>query len=247
MLNVAATVPANQAATLRRVYAPDYQGESTSMRKGVGLLVSGLFVAVLVLVATGCSGGDASSPSAQPAAESAPPVCPKSSRASWQKLANEIKAPVYCPSWLPQPLAGRFGGRFFNGRSVDPDRSYLVSFVWFEAGGGVVQEVHVNLRGYPGSTRIPTCEDTLTVSGKTVHKQIPCFSDAQAQKRFGPVKVQVYTANQGADMWHVLYAWRKGRSLYTISEHVTPPYTYEQVIGHLDRMTRTLLRLEPQT
>jgi len=208
------------------------------MRKGVGLIVSGLFVAALAFVGTGCSGGDSS---AQPAAEPKPPVCPKTSRASWQKLANEIKAPVYCPSWLPQPLAERF-----YSRSVDPDRSYLVSFIWFETGGGVVQEVHVNLRGYPGSTRIPTCEDTLTVSGKTVRKQIPCFSDPQEQKRIGPVKVKVYTANQGADMWHVLYTWRNGGSLYTISEHVTSPYTYEQVIGHLDRMTRTLVRLQPQ-
>ena len=46
----------------------------------------------------------------------------------------------------------------------------------------------------------------------------------------------------GRGQWHVLYAWRKGGSLYTISEHVAPPYTYEQVIGHLDRMTRTLVR-----
>jgi hypothetical protein len=244
MLNVAATVPVNQAATLRRVYAPDYQGKSAGMRKGVGLLVSGLFVAALALVGTGCSGGDSS---AQPAAAPKPSVCPKTSRASWQKLANEIKAPVYCPSWLPQPLAGRFGGRFFNGRSVDRDRSYLVSFVWFETSGGDVQEVHVNLRGYPGKTRIPTCEDTLTVSGKTVHKKIPCFSDRQGSKRIGGESVTVYTANQGADMWHVLYAWRKGGSLYTISEHVTPPYTYEQVVDHLDRMTRTLVRLQPQT
>ena len=69
--------------------------------------------------------------------------------ASWQKLANEIKAPVYCPSWLPQPLVGRFGGRFFNGRSVDPDRSYLVSFVWFESGPGARQ------RGAREPPRVP--------------------------------------------------------------------------------------------
>ena len=217
------------------------------MRKGVGLLVTGVLVASLVVVATGCSGDDASTSSAQLAAEPSSPVCPKSSRASWQKLANEINAPVYCPSQFPQPLVGRFSGRFFNGRSVDPDRSYLVSFAWFESGGGVVEEVHVNLRGYPGSTRIPTCEDTLTVSGKTVRKKIPCFSDRRGRKRLGGETVTVYTANQGADLWHVLYAWRKGGSLYTISEHVAPPYTYEQVIGHLDRMTRTLVRLQPQT
>ena len=217
------------------------------MRKGMGILVFGLLVATLALVVTGCGGGDSSAPSAEPAAAPAPPVCPKASLASWQKLANEIKAPVYCPSWLPQPLVGKFGGPFFNGRSVDPDRSYLVSWAWFEASGGAVQEVHVNLRGYPGTTRIPTCEDTLTVSGKTVRKKIPCFSDLKGRKQLGGETVTVYTANQGADMWHVLYAWRRNGSLYTISEHVAPPYTYKQVVGHLDRMTRTLVRLQPQT
>ena len=159
------------------------------------------------------------------AADSAPPTCPKESKAGWQKLANEIQALVYCPGWFPRPLGGRFSGRFFNGRSVDPDRSYLVSWAWFEAGGGVIQEVHVNLRGYPGTIRIPTCEDTLTVDGKTVRKKIPCFSDSKGRKRLGGQTVTVYTANQGADMWHVLYAWRRGGSLYTISEHVAPPYT----------------------
>lgn len=217
------------------------------MRQGMGLLAVGLLAAAVAVVFTGCAGGDGSTPSAEPAAESAPPVCPKSSLASWQKLANEIKAPVYCPSWLPQPLVGRFSGRFFNGRSVDPDRSYLVSWAWFEAGGGIVQEVHVNFRAYPGSTRIPTCEDTLTVSGKTVYKKIPCFSDRQGRRRIAGETVTVYTANQGADMWHVLYAWRKAGSLYAISEHVAPPYTYEQVIENLDRMTRTLVLLKPQT
>ena len=129
---------------------------------------------------------------------------------------------------------------------MDPDHSYLVSWAWFESGGGIVQEVHVNLRGYPGSVRIPTCEDTLTVAGKTVRKKLPCFSDNLGQKEIRGKTVSVYTANQGADMWHVLYAWRSGGSLYTISQHVAPPYTVEQVIGHLDRMTSTLVRLQPR-
>ena len=80
-----------------------------------------------------------------------------------------------------------------------------------------------------------------------MHKNIPCFSDRQRQKRLGGLTVTVYTANQGADMWHVLYAWRSNGSLYTLSEHVAPPYTYAQVIAHLDRMTRSLELVQPQT
>jgi hypothetical protein len=186
---------------------------------------------------------DGSSPAA--AAVSTPPTCPPAERASWQKLADEIDAPVYCPGWLPSPLEGRFGGRYFNGRSVDPDRSYLVSFAWFESGQGLVNEVHVNLRGYPGTVRIPACEDTLTVGKKTVRTTIPCFSDRGASKRVGGVDVDVYTANQGADTWHVLYAWRENGSLYTLSQHVAPPYTYAQVVSHLDRMMRRLVLVRP--
>jgi hypothetical protein len=215
-----------------------------NVRKLSAYFLVGLLAVAVPLVAYAWASGDSSS---APAAAAKPPVCPRAERVSWQKLANEIAAPVYCPSWLPEPLVGKFGGRFFNGRSVDPDRSYLVSFVWFESDQGLVNEVHVNLRGYPGRLRSPVCEDTLTVGGKTVRKKIPCFSDRQAPKRVGGIDVDVYTANQGADSWHVLYAWRRNGSLYTLSQHVAPPYTYQQVVSHLDRMMRRLVLVPPTT
>jgi hypothetical protein len=206
----------------------------------------GVFGAVLVLVLVVASwrGGDESS-APTPAVDSGPAKCAPAELASWQKLANEIGADVYCPSWLPFPLEGRFGGPYFNGRSVDPDRSYLVSFVWFERGQGLVNEVHVNLRGYPGRTRIPKCEETLTVSGTTVRRDIPCFSDRQGTKQVADTTVTIYTANQGADQWHVLYAWRRNGTLYTLSEHVAPPYSVGEVISHLDRMMRRLVLVPP--
>jgi hypothetical protein len=204
-------------------------------------------VAVVIGAAFGswASGGEEEPVVASAEELDSEPVCPRAELVSWRKLANEIRAPVYCPSWLPYPLVGKFGGRFFNGRSVDPDRSYLVSFVWFERGQGLVNEVHVNLRGYPGSTRIPRCEDTLTVAGKTVRTKIPCFSDKRGTKRIGDATVTVYTANQGADQWHVLYAWRRNGSLYTLSEHVAAPYSVEEVIAHLDRMMLQLVLVPP--
>jgi hypothetical protein len=210
------------------------------------LIGAGVGLAAVAGLVAWKSGGDGSSPSAAAAPE-APPVCPQGQRASWQKLANEIGAPVYCPSWLPNPLEGSFSGPYFNGRSVDPDRSYLVSFVWFDSSQGAVMEVHVNLRAYPGKTRIPRCEDTLTAGGKTVRKKVPCFSDPLGKKELGPITATVYTANQGADAWHVLYAWRHRGSLYTLSEHVASPYTHREVIAHLDRMTRRLVLIEPAT
>jgi hypothetical protein len=197
---------------------------------------------VLLLSACGDDG-------AKPAAVAAPKTqasCPKAWLAGWQGLATRIDAPVYCPSWLPDPLTGDLKGRWNNINSVDKDRSYLESFVWQETGGGAAGgELHVNLRGYPGSTKIPTCK-TVDVNGKIVTRgTTPCFADPRGTKRVAGITATVYTVNQDADQWHVLYAWRHQGSLYTLSEHVAPPLNYQKVVANLDRMLRSLALVEP--
>ena len=214
---------------------------TSAPRKRISFSAAAAVVA-LVVVATGCGAGDP-----VPKASATAPVvraCPAAWRAGWQKVADQIKAPVYCPTWLPEPLTGKIGG-LGSGRYVEPDGSYLLAFFWLENLPTETEEVHVNFRGYPGRTRIPTCEDTVTVKGKVLHPKIPCFDDVRAHKRFGTTKVTMYTANQGADQWHVLYAWRHRGSLYTLSEHIAPPFTYRQVIANLDRMMRGLVLLQP--
>src|SRR5581483_4777667 len=164
----------------------------------------------------------------------------------WQKLANQIKAPVYCPGWMPSPLDGKIGGPRSNGRYVDPDRSYLVSFVWQETSANGGSEVHVNFRGYPGRTRIPRCPESDYTGGKIHRSTAPCFDDPQGPHRAGGRTVTVYTVNQDADQWHVLYAWRDHGSLYTVSEHVAPPYpSATRVMKNLDHVMRSLTRLTP--
>ena len=165
----------------------------------------------------------------------------------WQRLANNIGGAVYCPGWLPDPLTSQIGGRWNNINSVDKDRSYLESFVWQETGAGAAGgELHVNLRGYPGRTKIPTCK-TVDVNGKIVTRgTTPCFADPRGTKTIAGKKATVYTVNQDADQWHVLYAWHHNGSLYTLSEHVAPPLTYRKVVANLDRMMRSLALVEPQ-
>ena len=85
------------------------------------------------------------------ASSAAAPRCTQ--LAGWQRLADKIEAPVYCPSWLPDPLVPQIGNRWNNIDSVDEDRSYLESWVWQEAAGLNMQEIHVNVRGYPGGRR----------------------------------------------------------------------------------------------
>jgi hypothetical protein len=200
-------------------------------------------VLAAALVAGGCSGDRTVEPAARAAAK---PGCNASAAASWRKLARRIDAPVYCPAWLPDPLDGVIGSRWNNIDAVSRDRSYLESWVWQETGPGAAGgELHVNLRGYPGVTRIPTCEDTQTVNGVVRHPKLPCFADANGRRRAGSIVATVYTVNQGADQWHVLYAWRRGGSLYTISEHVAPPLDYAKVVRNLDRMLRSLVLVKP--
>jgi hypothetical protein len=190
-------------------------------------------LALIVGLAAGLAGCGAGggTPSTSPAYAQTV-SCPAAWKAGWQRLANELKAPVYCPTWMPEPVDAKIGGAFANGRWADKkDHSYLVSFVWVDQDAGISREVHVNFRGYIGRTTIPTCETTNTVKGKTVRAPIPCFADPQPKKRvLGDITATVYTVNQGIDQWHVLYAWKRKGSLYTASQHVIAPYSYKQVI-----------------
>jgi hypothetical protein len=197
-----------------------------------------LLLIVLALVLAGVGVGVGASASATRSA----PTCPKAWAATWQKLANRIKAPVYCPSWLPDPLTGQIGGRWNNIDSVSKDRSYLIGFVWQELG----QEIHVNLRGYPGVTKVPACRNVELVGGKRHVTSVPCFADSRGQKSIAGFRVTMYTVNQDADQWHVLYAWKRAGSLYTLSQHVAPPLTFPMVVRDLNRELAGLVLIRPR-
>ena len=186
---------------------------------------------VLAIVLAGCSGGDTR---AGAGVAKAKPTC--LDRSGWQRLANQIRAPVYCPGWMPDPLNGVIGGQWNNIHSVSKDRSYLIGFIWFERGSG---ELHVNLRGYPGRTSIPHCPGDIR--GSTV----PCFADPHGHVRARGIDATVYTVNQGADQWHVLLGWHRGGSLYTLSQHVAAPLTYRHVVADLKKMLGSLSLVTP--
>ena len=201
-----------------------------------------LVLAGAVLLVAGCGGSDGGGAEAARAKEAEKPQCPKEWREDWQRLANRIEAPVYCPSWMPDPLDGDMDSMWNNINSVGRDGSYLLGWTWFEVHSG---ELHVNLRGQPGNTEIPTCQEVETEAGVTRRRKVPCFADPGEKKKLGDLEVQVYTRNRGADVWHVLYAWEDDGSLYAVSQHVDEPLTYAQVVESLDRITRGLFRIEP--
>ncbi len=209
-----------------------------------------LFLAVCgaaALLASGCGAGDSAAPAA---ASRGGAKCPAAWLRGWQKLADRIQAPVYCPSWMPDPLTGQIAGSVSYGGaggyalSVSADRSYLASFAWSERESG---ELHVNLRGYPGWTVVPSCRRPAEGRERRRATTIPCFSDSRGSVHVGAITATVYTVNQDADLWHVLYAWHYRGGLYTVSEHVALPLTYRKVVANLQRMLRGLVLVQPRS
>ena len=204
-----------------------------------GLLAISLLLGMCALLASGC--GEAKKAEAAPAAN--PPKATCAHPAGWQRLADRIKAPVYCPGWLPDPLIGQVGGQWNNINSVSPDRSYLESFVWQETGGGAAGgELHVNLRAYPGATKIPTCR-----TGGVDSRNVPCFANPDRWVSAAGIKARLYTVNQDADQWHAALVWRRYGNLYTLSEHVAPPLTFDHVVRYLKHELGSLVLIKPQS
>jgi hypothetical protein len=165
-------------------------------------------------------------------------ACPHAWAPGWQKLANRVDAPVYCPTWMPNPLDAQMSGQYIDIYSISKDRSYLVSFLAHgDLGSG---DVHVNFRGYPGRTTIPKCP--APVGEGTV----PCFSNPVGKLRANGIDATVYQVNQGADQWHILLAWRFRGSLYAVSEHVIPPYRFSTQVKHnLTVLLKSLVLVKP--
>lgn len=206
--------------------------------KRLGVL---LFVA---LFASGCGAWESTKATPAAAYQGAEKSagCPARALTGWKRLARRIKAPVYCPTSMPDPLDGVIRSRWNNINEVSSDRSYLESWVWQETGPGAAGgELHVNLRGYPARTRMPKCVDA---DAKDRHL-IPCFSDPHGTVTEGGITATVYTVNQDADQWHVVYLWRHEGSLYTVSEHVAPPLSYTKVRKVLNQILRGLVLVRP--
>lgn len=202
------------------------------------LLATAALIGAAALFAAGCSSGAKKTAATAPAKPAAPRCAHP---AGWQMLANRIGAPVYCPGWLPDPLVGQIGGRWNNIDSVSKDHSYLESFVWQDTDlGGTSGELHVNLRGYPGRTKIPGC-----TTGGVDSQNVPCFADPHGTITEQGIKATLFTVNQDADQWHLLLAWRHAGGLYTVSEHLAPPLDYNHVIRYLKLELRNLVLIKP--
>jgi hypothetical protein len=192
------------------------------------------FAAVLALAGPGGHGAVAIA--------SATATCSKASGPGWQRLADRIQAPVYCPGWLPTPLTAKLGGPYAS-LSVSPDRSYLVTIADQREG----RELHVTMRGYPGRTSIPVCRVVDLVGGKQVERQRPCFAKPSGTRRAAGITATVYTKNRDADEGHVVYVWRHKGSLYALGHHADHSFTPRTARANLDRMLPSLAVVRPRS
>src|SRR5436305_9346494 len=190
-----------------------------------------LLVAVVAALAlAAASGADAAGKSG----------CPAAWAKGWQALANRVAAPVYCPTWMPNPLDAQMKGQYADIYSIGRDRSYLVSFL--EHGDLGSGDVHVNFRGYPGRLAVPKCPAPVG------HGTTPCFSDPVAKLSANGIRATVYQVNQGADQWHILLAWHYRGTLYAVSEHVIPPYRFSTQVRHnLSLLLKNLVLVRPHS
>ena len=152
-------------------------------------------------------------------------------------LARDVDAPVYCPGWMPNPIDGRIGGEWNGLRLVDKHGGFLVSFIYQETGSG---EVHVNFHRWP-STRMPLCR------AETSKRMIPCYSEPGGRVRAGTIDATLYTVSRDADQWHLSFLWRRAGATYVVSEHVAPPYSFNQVKRNVTRILRSLVLVRPTT
>jgi hypothetical protein len=222
-------------------------GPGGSIRPAVTVRVPSTLLPVLLAAAiaagtSACGGGDAG----QAKASAAVTRCPAAHVRGWKQVSHRAGIPVYCPAWLPSPLQAGIDTSDTPGAenatvSFSHDGSYLVSWIWAEAQTG---EVHVILRGYPGRTTIPTCVLSGAGSSASARHRVPCFADPHGTITVGDIHATLYTVNQGADQWHLLYAWRHGGSLYTISQHVAAPLGVPQVKADLHRMLANLVPVD---
>ena len=175
-------------------------------------------LAVVVLVASGC-GGDTATSSKAANRKPAAPTCPAAWKAGWQQLANRIHAAVYCPSWVPSPLTGKINGvvdyyggerpRCLRREGQELPRQHRL------AGAGDAARCTSTSAAIPATRRCRPASPRTTTAASCTKRNVPCFSDARGKVSERGITATVYTVNQDADLWHVLYAWHyRGGALH---------------------------------
>ena len=101
-------------------------------------------------------------------------------------------------------------------------------------------EVHVNFHRWP-NLRMPQCESD------TSSQRIACYSDPAGSVKLPGIHATLYTVSRDADQWHLSYLWHANGATYVVSEHVAPPYSFDQVKHNVTRLLHSLVLIRPTT
>jgi hypothetical protein len=190
-------------------------------------------LAFVLALGAGCAGDDVTGPAAS---ASPPPTCPAPFRADWQRLANRVDRPVYCPTFLPDPLKPEAHLH----SPIGADRSWQIGFHDYELRS---VELHVVVSGYP-TGRPPRCEDLKTGAIGS------CWKQPSGTRRIGDRVVNVFERGVGHEASHVVYIWREHGVLYAASMHVdrrpNSALPRPRVKNQLARVVRGLVRIKPR-
>jgi hypothetical protein len=167
-----------------------------------------LLVAVVVTVSA-CGSGTANSGS-----KSSPETgCSKTWAAGWQKWADRVRMPVWCPGWMPSPIDAIIHGQW-NTAQVE-QHQWQLGYAWLEQG----QLVHVIFEGYPHGTFPPTCEGG-----------VPCFGGEEAKSvTIAGHVVHWYDHNQASHSGHIAAVFSSGGNTYVVSIHIVTPVSTKAI------------------
>jgi hypothetical protein len=180
-------------------------------------------VAAVLLVTLACGTGSGRS------GTSDAPHCPPGRAASWQRFADRVHMPVFCPAWLPVQLDGSVSGP--DTTVASPGRHWQVQLVW--RADDFSQLIHVVFEGFAPGTWPPDC------GGEH------CFGGAAGSETIAGHRVTWYADDRGSSTGHIAAAFRSGRNRYTVSLHVIDPYTAASARATVRRIVAGLVPTPP--
>jgi hypothetical protein len=183
---------------------------------------------VVLLTAAGCGGS--SSADTTPSSAAAAHGCPPSWRPGWQKWANKVQMPVYCPGWMPT-VTGQIKSQWNTAYAPGHD-NWQLGFAWLEFDN----LVHIIFEGYAPKAFPPNCEGS------------PCFAGYIGSQQVGRFHVRWYDHNLASHTGHIAAIFRANGYIYVVSMHIAPPSTtLTRTKADVVHILKTLTKIDPQS
>ena len=157
----------------------------------------------------------------EPRPEGARAACPRPGRRAGRSSRTRSTPPVYCPSWLPDPLTGQIGGTWNNIDSVVegpqlPDRLRLA--------GAAARRSTSTCAAIPVVTKIPTCRyDRARRRQEARHEACRASPTRAARRRSAASRRRCTRSTRTPTSGTSSTPGTTTATLYTLSEHVAPP------------------------